>query len=83
MTIRNTADAELKALADSAIHQTLVALIERGVSFETAMDRLLTTAAAQIARHEGAEQTARIFRSMADNIQRGALVAVERRTTAN
>ncbi|RIY01482.1 hypothetical protein D3218_09025 [Aureimonas flava] len=83
MSRQTNSATELKAFADSALHNVLVLLLDHGVPFDMAMDRLLTTAAAQIAHHEGAEQTARVFRSMADNIDQGALVSVERRTTAN
>ena len=83
MARRNNTDAELKTFADGIIHRALMALLDHGVPFDMAMDRLLTTAAAQIAHQQGAAHTADVFRRLAENIDRGALLAVERRTTAN
>lgn len=71
------------AFADNVIFSALELMQDRGVPFDLMMDRILTAAGAHIARHEGAERTSAIFRKMAVNIDAGALVAVERRTTAN
>lgn len=64
---------KLRARCDVLIATAAEVMEEEGASFGLIMDRILTFAAAQAAANDGSPATARKFRKLADNIERGAL----------
>ena len=69
---------EIAAFCDGITHRAATMMIEEGgASLEMVIDRLLTFAAAQAVSIDGSEQTAKVFRQLADRIQQGAFARIE------
>lgn len=60
-----------QVLCDQTIHQGAKDMAQAGIPIEMILDRLLTFAAAQACRSEGARRAATAFRSIADEIDAG------------
>ena len=64
-------EAELRRQCDLLVSTCAEMAVERGVSIPMLLDRLLTFAAAHAVSIEGTPATARAFRTMAENVERG------------
>ncbi len=72
-TIEGERDERRRAVCDQIIYRAATMMVgEAGAPVPMMIDRLLTFAAAQAAANEGSARAAKLFRQLADNVERGA-----------
>ncbi|MET4127169.1 hypothetical protein [Roseovarius sp. MBR-6] len=73
-----TDESKTVSLCDEIVYRAACLMIEEaGADIVTVLDRLLTYSAAQAVSMDGAQDTAAIFRHLADRIEAGAFASLE------